>query len=137
MYKICRVYIKEDIFYSDQGPIPKGKCQKRLSKVALPSPTTRLTCLELCSYRPCPPMDGSRSLLLYPECPAPFLPHAVHNPSPCSTELPRPLSALLSLLCVLLAPPTMGDVWSSAVSSFRPFPARFNCSIVFPVHRGV
>jgi hypothetical protein len=54
LYKICRVYIKEDIFYSDQGPILKGKCQKWPPKINIFPPATALCCLtcpELLLYK--------------------------------------------------------------------------------------
>jgi hypothetical protein len=52
LYKICRVYIKEDILCSNQDPIPSRKCQNTLPKVVTFAPATAhccLTCPELCS----------------------------------------------------------------------------------------
>jgi hypothetical protein len=103
LYKICIVYIKEDILCSDQGSIPKGKCQKWAPKVALPSPASRLTCAELCRPPPTPPMAEARSLLLYPKRPAPSLPlHAIvysSQPSSSSTWYSHPWHLFSSMAC--------------------------------------
>jgi hypothetical protein len=75
LYTICRVYIKEDILCSDQGSIPKGKCQNWASKVVLPSPASRLSCAELCSMPPMSTNGCSERLFKWQTtCPAPFLP---------------------------------------------------------------
>ena len=75
LYTIYRVYIKEQIFCSDPGPIPNRKCQNWASKVVLPSPASRLSCAELCSMPPMSTNDCSERLFKWqPTCPAPFLP---------------------------------------------------------------
>jgi hypothetical protein len=103
LYKICRVYIKEDMLCSDQGLIPKGKCQKWAPKVALPSPASRLTCAELCRPPPTPLMAEARSLLLYPKQPAPSLPqYAIvysSRPSSSSTWCSHPWHLFSYMVC--------------------------------------
>jgi hypothetical protein len=101
MYKICRVYIKEDISYSNLDPIPRGKRRKWAPKVALPSPAIcwcSLTCPELGTINGSPPSPFpslfwlSRELLL--------LPHGA-LPQPWPSPLPAPPSPTPSLLpCV-------------------------------------
>jgi hypothetical protein len=73
---------------NNQGLIPKGRCQKHPSKVALPSPVSRLTEPELCR----PPISSNccrrRLFKWQPTCPAPFL------PTPSSLSLTAAASSL-------------------------------------------
>jgi hypothetical protein len=67
LYTICRVYIKEQIFCSDLGPIPNRKGRKLPPNAGTITPATcwcSLPCPELGS------INGSTS-------PSPFLPHAI------------------------------------------------------------
>jgi hypothetical protein len=89
LYTICRVYIKEQIFCSDPGSIPKGKYQNWTSKVILPSHASRLICAELCSCRPCPPMAEAAPPLFIP-CWAPDSPQLA-LPSLLLTPAKRPI----------------------------------------------
>jgi hypothetical protein len=84
-----------------------------------------LTRPELCSMPPAPTNDCSEHPFKNGStCPAPFLPHVVHNPSPCSTELPRHSLLASPLLCALLAAPTSwvtcGAPWTSCPSPPLP-----------------
>jgi hypothetical protein len=100
LYTICRLYTKEDILCSDQGSIPKGKCQKWAPKVALPPAAAGWHDQSSAVCRPRPPMAAASTPFKNGStCPAPFLPHVVHNPSPCSTELPRHSLLSSPLLC--------------------------------------
>ena len=134
LYTICRLYIKEDILCSDQGSIPKEKCQTHPFKVALSSPASMLTCQSSAACRPRPPMAAASTPFKNGStCPAPFLPHVVHNPSPCSTELPRHSLLASPLLCALLAAPTpwvtCGAPWTSCPSP--PLPNFMSLSFSF------
>jgi hypothetical protein len=95
LYKICRVYIKEDISCSGQGPIPRGRRQKWSPNVDTFPPATywcSLTYTELCS------INGSTSssplptpLFLLPSGSAqehPLLPMASLSPATSSPWTP-------------------------------------------------
>jgi hypothetical protein len=90
LYKICRVYIKEDISYSNLDPIPRGKRRKGAPKVALPSPTT---CWCSLTYPELGSINGSPCLLLLPPR---------HPPSPSLQQQAEHLSSSLPWACVPL-----------------------------------
>jgi hypothetical protein len=112
MYKICRVYIKEDILCSDQGLIPKGKRQKWPPNVDIFPPATihcHLTCPDLCSINGSPPSPFS------------------HTPLPsllCSAEQGAPPP---SPRCPL-PPLSLSSTGSSLPWLQRPSPAASCCS---------
>jgi hypothetical protein len=109
LYTIYRVYIKEDISCSGQGPIPRGRRQKWPPNVHTFPPATcwcSLTCAELCST------NGSTSssplptpLFLLPSGSAqehPLLPMASLSPATSSPGTPpAPSSSHGALLHVV------------------------------------
>jgi hypothetical protein len=112
LYKICRVYIKEDISYSNLDPIPRGKQRKWAPKVALPSPTTcwcSLTCPELGS------INGS-SLSPFSHTPLPSRLCSAEQGAPPSSPWRPPTSMVVSPPCTsqpgpFSAPLRGGDGW--------------------------
>jgi hypothetical protein len=92
LYKIYRVYIKEDTFYSNLDPIPSRKRQKWPPNVDTFAPATcwcSLTCPEFGSINgsPLPPSSPPR-----------------HSPSPSRQQQAEHLSATSSRAPLLLAP---------------------------------
>jgi hypothetical protein len=61
---ICRLYIKEDILYSNQGSIPKAKCQNTPPKVALPplSPAAAVWHIQSLLYNYSPPLSSPMAI---------------------------------------------------------------------------
>jgi hypothetical protein len=112
LYKICRVYMKEDIFYSDQGPIPKGKRQKWPPNVDIfPSATAHchLTCPALCSINGSPPSPFSHT-------PLPSLLCSAEQGAPSSSRWRPPPDIAISPPCTsqsgpFSAPLRGGDGW--------------------------
>jgi hypothetical protein len=107
LYNIFRVYIKEDIFYSDQGLIPKGKRQKWPPNVDIFPPATahfHLTCPELCSINGSPSSPFSHTPLPSLLCSAeqgtppssPWRPLPSHGCIPSLHLLARPLLCSLA-----------------------------------------
>jgi hypothetical protein len=103
LYKICRVYIKEDISYSNLYPIPRGKRRKGAPKVALPSPAT---CWCSLTYPELGSINGSPCPLLLPHAILP-LPHC--NSKPSTSLAPSHGRASLSL-----------QPWPSAIQQRQP-----------------
>jgi hypothetical protein len=122
MYTICRLYIKKDILCSNQGPIPKGKCQKHPSKVALPSPASRLTD-QSSAGRPSRPMAAGDTSLN--GSPTALLPSSPRRPPSPSRQQQAPPMAVISQLGSLV--PWMASGLSSLPMAFS-WPWLLHCT---------
>jgi hypothetical protein len=81
LYKICRVYIKEDIFYSDQGPILSTNSKKRAAKVAMP-PVAAGWCDQSSVAATHAHQWTKHASSIYTPCPSLLLPWPSTSPSP-------------------------------------------------------